>query len=164
MVSVSGTASDSIEERLSGIGEELPPAMAPLARYRWATRDGNLVYLAGHGPFLRGSPAWVGKVGVDLTVEDGYQANRFVGLTMLRTLKDELGSLERVERPLFQTNYVNVGTGLGETFVRVGDGSTDLWTQLWGEAVGCCARMTVGVAELPWSVPTAIVSTWRVKE
>ena len=59
-----------------------------------------------------------GKIGVDLTVEDGYQANRFVGLTMLRTLKDELGSLERVERPLFQTNYVNVGAGLGETFVR----------------------------------------------
>jgi hypothetical protein len=105
----------------------------------------------------------VGTVGVDLSVEEGYRANRFVGLTMLRTLKDELGSLDQVERPLFQTNYVKVGAGLGETFVRVGDGSTDLWTQLWGEDVGCCARMTVGVSELPWAVPTAIVSTWRVK-
>jgi hypothetical protein len=163
VVPVNDAGRDDVLKRLSEIGEELPPPMAPLARYRWATRDGNLLYLAGHGPFLQGSPAWVGTVGVDLSVEEGYRANRFVGLTMLRTLKDELGSLDQVERPLFQTNYVKVGAGLGETFVRVGDGSTDLWTQLWGEDVGCCARMTVGVSELPWAVPTAIVSTWRVK-
>ncbi len=159
---MSEALSDAVEDRLSSLGEVLPPAMEPLARYRWATRDGDLLYLAGHGPFLEGSPKWVGKVGIELTVDQGYEANRFVALTMLRTMKEELGSLERVIRPLFQTNYVNVGTGLGDTFVRVGDGSTDLWTQLWGEEIGCCARMTVGVSELPWSVPTAIVSTWRV--
>jgi hypothetical protein len=154
---------DSVEERLATLGYELPPAMEPLTKYRWATRDGNLVYLAGHGPFLNGSPCYVGKVGVDLSVDEAYEANRFVGLTMLRTLKEELGSLDRIEAPLFQTNYVNVGPDLGESYIFVGNGSTDLWISLWGEEIGCCARMTVGVAELPWSVPTAIVSTWRVR-
>jgi len=154
---------DAVEQRLADLGHELPPPMSPLTRYRWATKDGDRLYLAGHGPFLEGRPTHVGKVGIDLTVEDAYGVNRFVALTILRTLKEELGTLERVERPLMQTNYVNVGPGLGEEYVKVGNGSTDLWVQLWGEEIGLCARMTVGVSELPWSVPTAIVSTWKVK-
>lgn len=152
-----------VEDRLAELGHRLPPAMAPLARYRWATREGHRLHLAGHGPFEEGRPVYVGKVGVDLSLEEGYEANRFVALTILRTLKEELGSLDLVERPLTQTNYVNVGPGLGDSYVTVGDGSTDLWVQLWGEELGLCARMTVGVSELPWSVPTAIVSTWIVK-
>ena len=157
-------AGDGVERRLGELGHRLPPAMAPLARYRWSTRDGDTVYLAGHGPFLEGSPTWVGRVGAEVSVEEGYEANRFVGLTILRTLKDELGSLDLVVRPLTQTTYVNVAPDVGgDSYVRVGDGSSDLWVDLWGEAVGLCARMTVGVSELPWSVPTAIVSTWKVK-
>jgi len=154
---------DAVERRLTELGYQLPPPMAPLARYRWSTREGDRLHLAGHGPFLEGHPTYVGRVGVDLSVEDGYEANRFVALTILRTLKEELGSLDLVERPLTVTNYVNVAPGLGDSYMRVGDGSSDLWVALWGEDVGLCARMTVGVSELPWSVPTAIVSTWKVK-
>ncbi|HVC14519.1 MAG TPA: RidA family protein [Acidimicrobiales bacterium] len=160
---MSASHADAVEERLGDLGLRLPPAMAPLARYRWATRDGNHIYLAGHGPFESGRAVHVGKVGVDLSVEEGYEANRFVALTILRTLKEELGTLDLVERPLAVTNYVNVGPGIGDSYMTVGDGSTDLWVDLWGEDVGLCARMTVGVSELPWSVPTAIVSTWLVK-
>jgi hypothetical protein len=159
---VTSSEHDVVEERLEQLGYVLPPPMAPLARYRWATRCGDQLHLAGHGPFLSGRPRYVGKVGIDLSIEQGYEANQFVALTILRTLKEELGSLDLVERPISQTNYVNVGPGLGESFVRVGDGSTDLWAQLWGDT-GVCARMTVGVSELPWSVPTAIVSTWGVR-
>lgn len=156
-------AAGSLERRLVELGYRLPPTMPPLARYRWATRDGDHLHLAGHGPFYRGRPRYVGTVGVDLSVEEGYEANRFVALTMLRTLKNELGTLDLVDRPLTQTSYVKVGPGLGDAYVTVGDGSSDLWVQLFGEEAGLCARMTVGVSELPWAVPTAIVSTWRVR-
>jgi len=138
-----------IESRLEALGYDLPPAMAPLTKYRWATRDGKTLHLAGHGPFVNGAARYVGKVGVDVSIDVGYEANRLAALTILRTLKEELGSLDDVVRPLSQTNYVNVGPDLGDEYVRVGNGSTDLWIALWGEDVGCCARMTVGVAELP---------------
>ncbi|HLN05375.1 MAG TPA: RidA family protein [Acidimicrobiales bacterium] len=160
---MSGPADGTVEERLAELGYTLPPAMAPITKYRWATRDGNVIYLAGHGPFLDGKPTHVGKVGKELTVDEAYEANRFVGLTMLRTLKEEIGSLDLIEAPLFHVNYVNVAPGVGDTYILVANGSTDLWISLWGEEIGCCARMTVGVAELPCSVPTAITSTWRVR-
>lgn len=157
-----GERPDRVLERLVELGFELPPAQAPVARYKWFIRDGKTAYLAGHGPFVLGEPQYRGKVGCEVTVEQGYEANRLTALTILRTLKDALGSLDAVIRPLSQVNYVNVVEGYERDFIRVGDGSTDLWSELWGEDVALCARITVGVSELPMGVPTAIMSTWRV--
>lgn len=154
---------DPIERRLTELGLELPSAQATVSKYRWAVRDGDTVHLAGHGPFVEAKPRYVGKVGRELTIAEGYEANRLTALTILRSLKDELGSLDAVVRPLSQVNYVNVVEGHAETFIDVGNGSTDLWAELWGEDVARCARITVGVSELPMGVPTAIMSTWRVR-
>lgn len=137
--------------------------MEPITNYEWVVRDGLHLYLAGHGPFISGVPQYRGKVGRDLTVEEGYAANRLVGLTILRTLKDELGSLEFVERPLWQQNFVNVSGELQSDYYEVGNGSTDLWSQLWGDQVARCARITIGVTELPEGVPTAIISLWKAR-
>ncbi|HET8758662.1 MAG TPA: RidA family protein [Solirubrobacteraceae bacterium] len=154
---------DAVVGRLGELGFELPRSQATVTKYRWAVRDGDVVHLAGHGPFVDGSPRFQGKVGRDLTIEQGYEANRVTALAILRTLKDELGSLERVVRPLSQVNYVNLVEGYPAEFIEVGNGSTDLWSDLWGEDVALCARITVGVAELPMGVPTAITSVWKVR-
>jgi hypothetical protein len=161
---VAEPGADAVEDRLRELGFELPPAQSPVTKYRWAVRDGDVVHLAGHGPFVEGRPQFQGKVGRDLTVQEGYEANRVTALAILRTLKDELGSLERVVRPLSQVNYVNVvDGGLGAEFIEVGNGSTDLWADLWGVDVAYCARITVGASELPMGVPTAIMSVWKVR-
>lgn len=154
---------DPVEARLNELGLELPRAQPPVAKYRWAVRDGDVVHLAGHGPFLDGIPRYTGKVGREVTIAEGYAANRLTALTILRTLKDELGSLESVVRPLSQINYVNVVEGYAEEFIEVGNGSTDLWAELWGDEIATCARITVGAAELPMGVPTAIMSSWKVR-
>jgi enamine deaminase RidA (YjgF/YER057c/UK114 family) len=154
---------DAVVGRLGELGFELPRSQATVTKYRWAVRDEDVVYLAGHGPFVDGVPHFRGKVGRDLTIEQGYEANRVTALAILRTLKDELGSLERVVRPLSQVNYVNLVEGHAVEFIEVGNGSTDLWSDLWGEDVAFCARITVGVSELPMGVPTAITSVWKVR-
>jgi len=154
---------DAVVGKLGELGFELPQPQSPVTKYRWAVRDGDVVYLAGHGPFVGGQPRYQGKVGRELTVEQGYDANRVTALAILRTLKDELGSLEHVVRPLSQVNYVNVVEGLATDFIEVGNGSTDLWAGLWGEDIAYCARITVGASELPMGVPTAITSVWKVR-
>ena len=154
---------DALVNRLQELGFELPPPQSPVTKYRWAVRDDSVLYLAGHGPFVEGRPLYQGKVGRELTVQEGYEANRVTALAILRTLKDELGSLEHVVRPLSQVNYVNVVDGLGTEFIEVGNGSTDLWADMWGEDIAHCARITVGASELPMGVPTAITSVWKVR-
>lgn len=158
-----GESGGRIEQRLAELGIGLPPSQRTVSKYRWAVRDGDTVHLAGHGPFVDGEPRYVGKVGRELSVAEGYEANRLTALTMLRSLADELGSLDAVVQPLSQINYVNVVEGYAETFIEVGNGSTDLFAELWGDEIARCARITVGVSELPMGVPTAIMSTWRVR-
>jgi enamine deaminase RidA (YjgF/YER057c/UK114 family) len=154
---------ERVEQRLTELGIELPRSQGTVSKYGWAVRDGDTIHLAGHGPFVDGEPRYVGKVGRELSIAEGYEANRLAGLTMLRSLKDTLGSLDAVARPLSQVNYVNVVEGYAEAFIEVGNGSTDLWAELWGDEIARCARITVGVTELPMGVPTAITSTWRIR-
>lgn len=153
----------AIASRLEELGIELPETQRPVTKYRWAVRDGDTVHLAGHGPFVDGRPRYQGKVGREVSIEEAYEANRLAGLTMLRSLVDELGSLDAVVRPLSQVNYVNVVEGYAAEFIEVGNGSTDLFESIWGEEVARCARITVGASELPMGVPTAIMSVWSCR-
>ena len=142
------------EERLKALGIELPPAPKPVANYVPAVRAGTLVFLAGQGPLVAGRPAMTGKVGGDVSEEDGARAARMTILNSLAALRAEIGSLDRVRRIVKLTVWVNSAPG----FTRqpaVANGASDLLVQIFGEA-GRHARSAVSANELPFNMPVEI--------
>ena len=87
-----------IEDRLKELGIELPPAITPVANYIPAVVTGNLVFLSGHGPVNEDGTLVTGKVGADLTIEEGYETARLIAMGLLGSLKAQIGSLDRVKR------------------------------------------------------------------
>jgi enamine deaminase RidA (YjgF/YER057c/UK114 family) len=144
----------SPEARLKALGIELPPAPKPLASYVPAVRSGNLVFLAGQGPTAGGKPVVTGKVGADLTEEQGYKAARTTILNSLAVLRAEIGTLDRVRRIVKLVGWVNSAPG----FARqpwVINGASDLLVEIFGDA-GRHARSAVGANELPLDIPVEI--------
>lgn len=144
----------SPEARLKALGLQLPAVPTPVASYVPAVRTGNLIFLAGQGPLAGGKPTITGKVGADLTEEDGYKAARATILTSLAVLRAEIGSLDRVRRIVKVVGFVNSAPG----FTRqpwVINGASDLLVEIFGDA-GKHARTSVGVNELPFNIPVEI--------
>jgi enamine deaminase RidA (YjgF/YER057c/UK114 family) len=144
----------SPEAQLKALGLQLPPAPKPLASYVPAVRTGNLVFLAGQGPFLAGKPTVMGKLGAELTEEQGYKAARETMLVLLAALRAEIGSLDRVRRVVKLTGWVNSAPG----FTRqpwVINGASDLLLEVFGEA-GKHARSSLAANELPLNIPVEI--------
>jgi len=142
------------EARIQALGLELPPAPAPLASYVPAVRTGNLVFLAGQGPILGGKPTVTGKVGADLTEQEGYRVARATILNSLAALRAEIGSLDRVRRIVKLVGWVNSAPG----FTRqpwVINGASDLLVEIFGDA-GKHARSAVAANELPLNIPVEI--------
>ena len=143
------------EDRLAALGLELPDAPSPIANYVPAVRTGNLLYLSGSGPAARPdgtSPK--GKLGADLTVEEGYEAARLVGLNLIARLKAELGDLDRVKRVVKLLAMVNSSPDFNQP-PAVANGCSDLLVEVFGEA-GRHARSAVGMATLPNDIPVEI--------
>jgi enamine deaminase RidA (YjgF/YER057c/UK114 family) len=148
------------EARLRALGIELPSAPPALAHYALATRSGNLLFLAGHAPLRDGAHAYVGKVGREFTLAQGYDAARLTALNMLATLRHELGDLGHVRRVLRLFGMVNCT----EDFVQtpdVIDGASDLFVELWGDA-GLAARSAVGMQQLHYGMAIEIEGTFEV--
>jgi enamine deaminase RidA (YjgF/YER057c/UK114 family) len=144
------------EATLKDKGITLPPPTAPLANYVGAVRTGDLLYLSGHGPIMTGGkPSLTGTLGRDLTVEQGYQSAREVGLCLLATTRATLGSLDRVKRVVKVLGMVNSADGFGDQ-PRVINGCSDLLVEIFGEALGKHARSAVGMAGLPMGIPVEI--------
>jgi len=144
------------EARLKELNITLPPPAMPVANYVGAVRTGNLLFLSGHGPLrVDGQPSIRGKLGRDLTVEQGYQAAREVGLSLLATARAALGSLDRVRRVVKVLGMVNSAEGFGDQ-PKVINGCSDLLVEVFGEAIGRHARSAVGMAELPFGIPVEI--------
>ena len=144
----------SPEARLKELGIELPAVPKPIASYVPAVRTGNLVFLAGQGPLAGGKPTVTGKVGAELTEEEGYKAARATILVSLAVLRGEIGSLDRVTRVVKLVGWVNSAPG----FTRqpwVINGASDLLVESFGEA-GRHARSSVGANELPLNIPVEI--------
>ena len=140
--------------RLKALGIQLPQVPKPIASYVPAVRTGNLVYLAGQGPIVDGKPAVTGKVGADLSEDDGYKAARATMLVSLAALRAEIGSLDRVRRVVKVVGWVNSAPG----FTRqpwVVNGASDLLVEIFGEA-GKHARSSIGANELPLDIPVEI--------
>ncbi len=142
------------EARLKELGIELPAVPTPMANYVRSVRVGNLLFLAGHGPQKNGRMAFVGKVGRDLSVEEGAQAARLVGLNLLASTREALGNLDRVKRVVKVLGMVNSADGFGDQ-PKVINGFSDLMVDVFGEA-GRHARSAVGMAELPFGIAVEI--------
>lgn len=137
----------SFEAKLTELGITLPPAPKPVATYIPAVRAGELLFLSGTGPFKDGRIAFAGKLGRDLTVEQGADAARLTLLNALAMVRQELGTLDRVVRVVRLTGHVASAEGFTQQPAVI-NGASDLLVQIFGEA-GRHARLALGAAELP---------------
>ena len=146
-----------IERRLLEMGFVLPAPVPIQLPFPWVRVHGTRVVISGHGPqHADGSIAEpLGKVGSDLTLEQGYAAARLTALSILGSLKREIGDLDRVTAWLRVFGMVNVAPGFTNTPAVI-NGFSDLILELYGPERGMHARSAVGMAELPFSIPVEI--------
>ena len=142
----------SIEHILKQKKIILPEPLKPIGNYVPAVFSGNFLFLSGHGP-RQFTPR--GKVGKDLTTEQGYQAARMAGINLLATIGAQLGNLDKVRRIVKVLGMVNSAKGFIEQ-PEVINGFSDLMIEVFGEKTGAHARSAVGVAELPLNIPVEI--------
>ena len=143
-----------VEQRLTELGIDLPEVSAPVANYVNAVRSGNLLFLAGKGPKKSDGTYITGKVGIDLTEEEGREAARLTGINQLAVLKAELGDLNLVKRIVKVTGMVNSAPDFGNQ-PEVINGFSDLMVDVFGEK-GKHARAAVGMASLPRNIAVEI--------
>lgn len=149
-----------IAERVRELGLVLPPVAPPVANYLGCVIDGGLAYVGGHGP-VAGDTTIRGKVGADVSLEDGRDAARMTALSILATLDSELGTLDRIERIIKVFGMVNCAPGFNETPVVI-DGCSDLLVEVFGNA-GRHTRSAVGMAELPFNIAVEIELIARIR-
>lgn len=144
----------SYEAKLKALGLELPPPPQPIATYVPAVRAGDLLFLSGVLPMRNGQLAFSGKLGRDLTVEEGIEASKLCLLNALAIAKQELGSLDRISRVIKIVGHVASAEGFVQQ-PQVLNGASDLLVTLFGES-GRHARVAVGAAELPRRAPVEL--------
>ncbi len=151
----------SAEQRLAALGVELPPPFRDEDNRVRALRSGPHIYMSGHGPLGPGNvPLVSGKLGRDLTVEQGYQAARLTGLCCLSTLRTYLGTLDPVIRVVRVVGFINCASGFN-TPSEVLHGFSDLMVEIFGEA-GRHTRSAIGVAELYADIPVEVEALFEV--
>jgi enamine deaminase RidA (YjgF/YER057c/UK114 family) len=145
----------SAEARLQELGIELPPVPPTVGNYVGAVAVGDILFVAGHGPFQDGRPQFIGKLGREFGVEEGQQAARLVALNMLATIRETVGSLDRVKRVVKLLCLVNSMPEFGDQ-PKVANGASDLLVELFGEARGKHARSAIGMGALPFGIAVEI--------
>ena len=151
-----------IDAKLVQMGIDLPSTPSPVANYVPSVRTGNLLYLSGLGPSAREdgtTPS--GKVGADMTTEEGYEAARLTGINILARIKGEIGDLDRVRRVVKLLTMVNSAPDFTE-HPAVANGCSDLLAEVFGDK-GRHARSAVGVAALPNGIPVEIEAIIEVE-
>jgi enamine deaminase RidA (YjgF/YER057c/UK114 family) len=147
-----------IEERLGELGLQLPapPAAPPGVRlpFEFVRVHGDLAYVSGHGPLDGDRVLFTGRVGGEISVEQGYEAARATGLSMLASLNRALGDLDRVTGWLKALGFVSCAEGFNATPAAI-NGFSDLILALWGDA-GRHARSAIGAAELPFDMSVEV--------
>jgi enamine deaminase RidA (YjgF/YER057c/UK114 family) len=153
----------SPEARLKELGITLPTAGKPMAKYKMAVRVGNLVYLSGHGPVkVTPDTPVTGRCGQDLTLEQGKLSARSVGLNLLATLRDQLGSLDKVKRLVKTLGLVN-STNDFLDHPKVINGYSELMADVFGEDAGVGARSAIGTNALPGNIAVEIEAIFEVE-
>ena len=152
----------SPEQRLRELGIELPPPPRPVAAYVPAVRIGNLLFTAGHTPRRPDGSPTPGKVGADVTVEEGYAAARIAGLNLLSTVRNTLGSLDEVVRLVKVLGMVNCTPDFGQQ-PQVVNGFSELLIEIFGNERGMGGRSAFGMASLPANMPVEVEAIFEVR-
>jgi len=150
------------EARLAELGIVLPEPSVPVANYVKAVRSGNLIFLSGHGPYRSDGTLVKGKLGKDLSIEEGYEAARLTGIALLSSLKSEIGDLSKVRRIVKVFGMVNADP-LFTDQPKVINGCSDLLVEVFGDR-GRHARAAVGMASLPVGIAVEIDMVVEIEE
>ncbi len=143
-----------VEENLKNLGIIIPDAPKPLGAYRPVVISGNIIFVSGQLPIEKGKLKYKGKVGSDISLDDGVHASKIAAINILSVMKQELGDLDKINRILKLTGYVASAPGF-DMQAKVVDGASELFYQVFGEN-GIHARAAVGVFELPLGAPVEI--------
>ena len=149
------------DARLVQLGLKLPPIGKLAGVYKPLVVTGNLAFVSGHGPVKEDGVMIVGRVGADLTMEEGKLAARQVGLAILATLRSELGTLDRVKRLVKSLGMVNAAPGFAQ-HPAVINGYSELMAEIFGSDAGIGARSAVGMGSLPGNIPVEIEAIFEV--
>lgn len=149
------------DERFEQLKLNLPPAPAPLGVYKPCLVDGKYLYLSGHGPVQDDKSLIIGRIGSDLNQEEGKIAALQVGLTMLSTIKTNIGSLNKVKRVIKVLGMVNC-TPEFEKHPFIINGCSELFAKVWGEENGIGVRSAVGFGSLPDNIPVEIEALFEL--
>ena len=149
------------EARLKELKLELPPAPKPVAVYKPLVIAGNYAYVSGHGPLKPDKSLITGRVGDDLTLDQGKVAARQVGLAILATLRDQLGSLDRVKRLVKTLGMVNSTPDFPD-HPKVINGFSELMADVFGPENGIGARSAVGMGSLPGNIAVEIEAIFEL--
>ena len=152
----------SAEERLSKLGIELPPAPKPMGLYKPIVVVGNVAYLSGHGPLKSDGTLIVGRVGDDMTLEQGQVAARQTALAMLATLRFALGTLDRVTRVVKLLGLVRC-TDKFDQQPQVINGCSQMFADIFGPDLGIGARSALGTNALPGGIATEIEGIFEIQ-
>ena len=153
----------TVDEKIKQLGLELPPVSKPIANYVKYVRTGKLIFLAGHGPSKTDGTNITGKVGKELSIEQGYEAAKITALSLIATLKDALGGdLSKVKRIVKVNGYVNCLPDFTD-HPKVINGCSDLLVALFGEK-GKHARAAMGMVALPSNIAVEIEMIVEVED
>ena len=151
----------SPEKRAQELHLIFPPVPKPIAKYKTAVLAGNILYVSGHGPLKEDKSMITGRVGADLTLEQGKAAARQVGLAILSTVRATLGSLDKVKRVVKTLGLVQCTNEFGDQ-PKVINGFSELMAEVFGEDDGVGARSAVGTNALPGNIAVEIECIFEV--
>lgn len=152
----------AIDARLAELGIELPVAPKPVGNYVGGVQVGNLLFMSGCGPRKPDGSSITGKVGDQLTVEEGYDAARLVGMNMLAGIKSVIGDLDKVDRVVKVLGMVNATPDF-KAHPQVINGFSDLMVEVFGEDNGRGGRSAVGMGSLPGQISVEVEMILQLK-
>ena len=151
------------EKKFDSLGYRLPPPPKPVGVYKPFLQVENIVYVSGHGTFKEDGSLIIGRVGEDMDIEAGKLAARQVGLAIIATLRNNIGTLNRIERVVKVLGMVNC-TPEFKQHPYVINGCSELFAEIWGELKGIGVRSAVGMGSLPDGIPVEIEAQFLLKK
>ena len=149
------------EQQLTALGLTLPPTPRPMGVYQPALIDGNYLYVSGHGPFREDGTLITGRIGREIDIEAGKLAARQTGLSILSTIRAQLGSLDKVKRVIKVLGMISCTPDF-EKHPYVINGCSELFAAIWGADNGVGVRSAIGVGSLPGNIPVEIEALFEL--